>query len=69
MMFNTQDYWIFLSLSIVRYFKKNTKERKVSETDPFSSHIREGRHILCLGRLERDNLNHWTAYVSTITAI
>jgi hypothetical protein len=67
MVYNTQNYWGFWTLSIFRYSEKieNTKFRKLN-LFPSSD---EGQTPTLFSPSETASLNHWTTHVTITTAI
>jgi hypothetical protein len=58
MVYNTQNYCVFRTLSIVRVLE--TRKHYVSEIGCFRPLVREGRTPILLGPLETANCKHWT---------
>jgi hypothetical protein len=62
MVYNTQNYWVFLTFSIFRYFEKKLENTRFRKLDPFLSTV-EGGNTYLFGPLERANLSRWTTYL------
>jgi hypothetical protein len=66
MVYNTENFWVSWSLSIVRYRKKveNTTFRNWICFRPQVT----GEALVMFGPVERANLGHWIIHVSITTA-